>query len=82
MTSFLLNSGISPHDYAPHPIKVIIYEDSSGLPLFESKVFGNEDLTDFASDRMWYVAKNLYNLANSVDLDVKKGFINLLILLM
>ncbi|KAH7831086.1 uncharacterized protein MONOS_5743 [Monocercomonoides exilis] len=62
-------------DFVPHPLKVIIYEEATGYPLYQSEVFeGKDDVMGvYAADRIWYLALNLYNFANSVDLEVPKS---------
>ncbi|KAK2964456.1 hypothetical protein BLNAU_372 [Blattamonas nauphoetae] len=75
MFHFSTVSGTDMRDFAPRPLKVIIYEDSKGFPLFESSPFDFPELmtSSYAAGRVWYLALNLYNFAVSVDVEVPKN---------
>jgi hypothetical protein len=67
-------SGEIPSEFAPIPLRVLIMTDPDGILLFESDILGREEIFEaFKSDRLWYLALNLYSLSKSVDSDVPKA---------
>ena len=75
MSSTFLEQGTTSKSYAPHPLKIIIFDVQSNFSLFTSPPFGLPDVMNqiYRPDRLWYVTENLYNLALEVDLDIPKG---------
>ena len=76
MSSQSLSQGTTSQSFAPHPLKVIVFELNSHCPIYHSRPFGMEKIMNevYKQERLWFLTENLYNLAISVDLEVPKGF--------